>query len=594
MCALISPCVRHITLAAALLLAGDSVAAAEPDLLIIGAGIAGLSAALEAARSGASVTVIDMSTVAGGHAVLSNGAVSLAGTPLQEQRKVADSPELARKDFFSRGGNPDAAWVDRYTRESRAMLYDWLTDAGVVFEGLVRPAGNTVPRLHLTKGKGWGLAGPLYRAGLQQPNIRFVWATRADRLIVRNGLVRGAAVTELRTGRRRELLARNTIVATGGFGSNLELVLKNWPAELPRPQRLLLGAAHSADGGGHELVRRAGGTVSRLDHQWNYVLGLPDPRDATGKRGLAAFNFRSIWVNAEGRRFTREFGDEKESLAALLRQPGGSYWVVFDEAGRGAFSITLAGWENFPEVSRIVYETPGAAVRASSIEELAAKTGMPADNLRQTIKRYGELAAEGVDHDFAAFGPKTTPKPQPLDTTRLYAARFFPITRKSMGGVVVDSECRVLSPAGKPIAGLYAIGEVTGFAGINGRAALEGTFLGPAIFMGRIAGRAVAAGHRAPTVSLRALPEPIPAGNFGNEECTRCHAVATDVAKKRPGYWHYEQSHTKALARNYSCAQCHGDMHPYRKSAHRFVRERAVHQCVTCHGVQPRGAPAAF
>ncbi|HET8549170.1 MAG TPA: FAD-dependent oxidoreductase [Bryobacteraceae bacterium] len=574
------------TLLAIAFTAASGLAAAATDVLIIGAGIAGLSTALDAARSGASVTVADISTVAGGHAVLSNGAVCLIATPLQERNRIADSPALARQDFLARGGDADEVWVERYTRDSRKKVYDWLAEIGVVFEALVKPAGNSVPRLHLAKGKGWGLVGPMYRECLRHPSIKFLWSTRADRLIVREGAVRGAMATDLRTGRRRELLARSTVVATGGFGSNLELVLKNWPAELPRPDRLLLGAAHSANGSGHELVTRAGGTLARMDHHWNYVLGLPDPRDRTRRRGLAAFNFRSIWVNAEGRRFTREFGDEKQSLAALLRQPGGSYWAVFDEKARRAFSITLAGWESFDEVSRLVYDTPGVVVRAASIAELAARTNMNAETLRNTVDRYSQLAAEGVDRDFQAFGPRTTPKPEPFDTTKLYAAQFFPITRKSMGGVVVDGDCRVLSHAGKPIPGLFAVGEVTGFAGINGRAALEGTFLGPAIFMGRIAATAIASNLRPRAVTPLELPAAAPAAAFENQQCVSCHPVTEDIMRNRPGYWHYEQSHAKTIARGYACAKCHSDLHPYRANSHRLDRRAMLHHCIACHGVQ--------
>ena len=159
-------------------------------------------------------------------------------------------------------------------------------------------------------------------------------------------MVTGVKVRDLRRGTRRDLNAPHVIVATGGFQSNLKRVMENWPAELPKPARLLAGAAHSAMGSGHELVRRVSGRISRLDHQWNYVLGLPDPRDPSRTRGLAAFNFNAIWVNADGKRFTPEFGDEKVGLRALLNQPGGTYWNVFDEKGKGGFSVTLAGWEN--------------------------------------------------------------------------------------------------------------------------------------------------------------------------------------------------------------------------------------------------------
>ncbi len=565
------------------------------DLLIIGAGISGLSAALEAAHGGASVLVVDMSTVGGGHAILSNGAVSIVGTPLQEQRKIADSPTLAEKDFLARGEDNDTRWVAAYVRDSREWLYDWLTDLGVSFENLARPAANSVPRLHLTRGKGLGLVEPIYRACLQHPNIQFRWATMAEDLIVGNGRVTGVIVRDLRRGTRHELRARNVIVATGGFQSNLKTVLANWPSELPRPSRLLVGAAHSATGSGHELVREVNGSVSRLDHQWNYVLGLPDPRDPSGRRGLAAFNFNGIWVNADGKRFTQEFGDEKLGLRALLNQPGGTYWSVFDEKGKDGFSITLAGYENLNEVRQLVYETPGVVLTADSLDKLAVAMGVPPENLRATVSRYNELTIKGIDVDFQAFGEKTFPKPKPIDTPHFYAAQFFPLTRKSMGGVDVDMDCRVLDKSGRIIPGLFAVGEVTGFDGINGKAALEGTFLGPGIYMGRIAGRRIAQDlgrPRPPDRNAPATAVPAQTG-FNNSECLKCHDVAKDLKQQRPGYWHYEQSHVKALSRQYACSSCHSDLFPYRASAHRLDRASLVAYCRACHGVQPREGPPA-
>lgn len=562
----------------------------EPvDVLIVGAGIAGLSAALEAARGGASVVVVDMSTVGGGHAILSNGAVSIVGTPLQEREGITDSRALAEKDFLARGEDNDPRWVAAYVRDSRQQVYDWLTDLGVSFDGLVRPAGNSVPRLHLARGKGLGLVDPIYRACLNHAGIRFMWSTVGEDLVVRSGRVTGIRVRNLRGGARRTLTAHHVIVATGGFQSNLEMVRQNWPADLPKPTRLLAGAAHSATGSGHDLVRKIGGTVSRLDHQWNYVLGLPDPRDPLRKRGLAAFNFGSIWVNAEGKRFTAEFGDEKISLRALLEQRGGTYWSVFDEKGRSGFSITLAGWENFDEIGRLVYGTPGVVVTAPSIDRLASDMGVPVRNLEATVSRYNELAARGEDLDLGAFSESTVPKPKAIDRPPFYAAQFFPLTRKSMGGVDVDLDCRVLDKAGRAIPGLYAVGEVTGFGGINGKAALEGTFLGPAIYMGRIAGRNVArqsSSHPSPRPHAAVVRS---VAAFDNTQCLACHDVRRDVGAARPGYWHYEQSHTKVLARGYACSSCHGDLFPYRATTHRLDRTAFVKDCRTCHGVQARG-----
>ena len=566
----------------------------QTDVLVIGAGIAGLTASLEAAGAGASVVVVDMSTVGGGHAILSNGAVSLVGTPLQETKKITDSPALAEKDFLARGEDNDMHWVTSYVRDSKEWLFDWLTQLGVSFANVVRPAGNSVPRLHLANGKGLGLVEPIYRAALGHPRIRFVWATAAEDLIVRNGRVTGARVRDLRRGRRRQLNARHVIVATGGFQSNLKRVLENWPSDLPKPGRLLAGAAHSATGNGHELARRVSARVSRLDHQWNYVLGLPDPRDPSGTRGLAAFNINAVWVNGDGKRFTPELGDEKLGLQALLNQPGGTYWSVFDEKGKGGFSVTLVGWENLGEIHRLVYDTRGVVVSADSLEKLASAIRIPAPNLLATVSRYNELAAQGIDVDFRAFTEKTFPKPKPIDKAPFYAVQFFPITRKSMGGIDVDRECRVLDTSGRPIAGLYAVGEVTGFGGINGKAALEGTFLGPSIYMGRIAGRSVTrqiaplVGEQSRTPLNAAL-----AGRFEDVECTKCHDVRHDVARRRAGYWHFEQSHAKALAREYRCASCHGDLFPYRAKAHRLDKLGIVGTCRSCHGVQPREGPPA-
>jgi predicted oxidoreductase len=565
------------------------------DVLIIGAGISGLSAALEAARGGASVLVVDMSTVGGGHAILSNGAVCIVDTPLQQRQMIADSPTLAQTDFLARGEDNDARWVAAYVHDSREWLYDWLTDLGVSFESLTRPAGNSVPRLHMTQGKGLGLVEPIYRACLRYPNIRFRWATLAQDLIIRNGRVIGVRVWDLRRRTRDDLLGRNVIVATGGFQSNLKTVLANWPSELPKPRRLLVGAAHSATGSGHDLVRRANANISRLDHQWNYVLGLPDPRDPSRTRGLAAFNFNAIWVNADGKRFTQELGDEKLGLRALLNQPGGTYWSVFDEKGKDGFSITLAGYENLVDVRRLVYETPGLVLAADSLDKLAIAMGVAPGNLHATVSRYNELTMQGVDVDFQAFGEKTFPKPRPIDTPPFYAAQFFPLTRKSMGGVDVDLDCRVLDRSGRVVPGLFAVGEVTGFGGINGKAALEGTFLGPGIYMGRMAGRRIAEdlgrqrppNGNAPTTTVSAQT------GFSNSECLKCHDVAKNVKQQRAGYWHYEQSHAKALLREYPCSSCHGDLFPYRAGAHRLDRASIVAYCRACHGIQPREGPPA-
>jgi hypothetical protein len=106
----------------------------------------------------------------------------------------------------------------------------------------------------------------------------------------------------------------------------------------------------------------------------------------------------------------------------------------------------------------MMYETPGVMVTADSLEKLAAAMRVPPSNLAATVSRYNDLAAQGIDQDFSAFTEKTFPKPKPIRTPPFYAAQFFPITRKSMGGVDVDMQCRVLDSSGKALAAVKYAG----------------------------------------------------------------------------------------------------------------------------------------
>ena len=251
----------------------------DSDVIVVGAGIAGLSAAFEAASHHASVIVVDTSSVFGGHAVMSGGHVAIVDTPMQRARGIHDSPSLAAKDFATWGEDADRAWVDVYTKTSRHEIYDWLTSLGVTFDDVVHYRANSVPRQHATHDSGYGLVAPIYRECLRR-GVQFRFLTKVNKL-TRSGVM----ATDLRTGNTIELRAPAVILATGGFQSNLELVRANWPKSLPKPSRLLAGSGINSTGSGLELARAAGAKIVRLDHQWNYESGLPDPRYPDGTRG---------------------------------------------------------------------------------------------------------------------------------------------------------------------------------------------------------------------------------------------------------------------------------------------------------------------
>ncbi len=559
------------------------------DVIVVGAGIAGLSAALEAAQHGRRVAIVEMWSIFGGHAVMSQGGLSIVGTPTQEAAGIADSPDLAFRDFITWGEDADTDWVRYYVDHSRAEIYDWLATMGVTFDGVSQPAGNSVPRFHQTHDRGVGLVSPIYRECVRNPNITFRWNVKVTSLIVERGRVVGVRGRELRTGLVRQFRAPAVVLATGGFQSNLDMVRSFWPRELPFPDRFLVGSGLNSTGSGHKVAEGAGAVLVNTDHQWNYSTGLPDPRYPGMNRGLNSGNSTAIWVNASGRRFVNEHGSTKVTFPALLQQKPATYWAIFDAPGRKSFTVQGSGWGNFASVERIILSNPTLVKSGQTLDELAAVVGLPADALRETVARYNDMIAAGADTDYGRFSATDMPRPPKIEQGPFYAVEFFPLTRKSMGGVRIDRSCRVLDRNQKVIPGLYAAGELTGFGGINGRAGLEGTFLGPSIVTGRMAGRIAAGELSTPAATESARPAAPAAAKSapypGTAYCQSCHALQVAIAKPRPGYSHFEKVHREVLSRKYECVQCHAELGRYKPYVHRIDRIAQIDTCRFCHVV---------
>lgn len=553
------------------------------QVIVVGAGISGLATALDLGRGGADVLVLDMSSVYGGHAVMSQGSLSIVGSPVQEAAGANDSPELAYDDFLRFGDDPDQEWVRYYVDHSREEIYDWVKELGVRFEGVVASPGNSVAREHQPAGRGIALVTPIYRECLNQSTVRFVWNTKVERLLQADGRVTGVLGRNLRTGTERRYEADAVVLATGGFQSNLEMVREFWPAEFRFPDRILAGSGRNSVGSGHRLAQAVGGDLVKMDRQWNYFTGIPDPRYPGTNRGLSAANMYGIIVNDEGKRFANLHGWAKSVMPPLLRRKNATLWFVFDEATKPNFVVSGTDWADFQKVDREILQNPKLVHAAPTLELLAEKAGLPRDSLAATVKRYNEMVDRGADEDFQRFGPGVSEwsngaSPR-LATPPYYAMQAWPLTRKSMGGVAIDRECRVLDREAKAIAGLYAVGELSGLAGINGKAALEGTFLGPCIVTGRVAARSILAALE--------IPDPRPAEYWQimaqHKRCSDCHTIAEDVAESRPGYWHFEQVHRVALQRGTDCRHCHAELSPYREDRHRASPLSLAATCTQCH-----------
>ena len=351
---------------------------------------------------------------------------------------------------------------------------------------------------------------------------------------------------------------------------------------------------------GHVLAQQAGAALSHMDYQWNYPFGIPDPRHEDKSRGLHARSTGSMWVNAEGKRFVNELASPKVSLPAMLKQRGATYWAIFDEQTKPFFWVAGTDWGDFGTIQRLIFDNRELVKTASSIKGLADETGLPDGTLLESVSRYNELVEKGDDTDFGRFGsssrrytgqmiPARTP-PRMIQQAPFYAIRFYPLTRKSNGGVKVDLSCQVVDTNARPIPGLYAVGELTGVAGMNGKAGLEGVWLGPGIVMGRRAARAA-------LNELKKQPIPRIDSGFSAEAsqrptardsttCVKCHDLAALIAKPRSGYWHFEKAHRVVLERRQGCLACHAEMSPYRAQHHRINRLMQIASCASCHVAQ--------
>ena len=218
--------------------------------------------------------------------------------------------------------------------------------------------------------------------------------------------------------------------------------------------------------------------------------------------------------------------------------------------------------------------------------------GLPAEQLVTTVARYNQLVETGRDEDFGRFGPdrsdynnEASPS---LATPPYYAMQAYTLTRKSMGGVSIDLACRVLDKSGEPIPGLFAVGELTGLAGINGKAALEGTFLGPCVLTARVAAETILGSPPRRTGSPPGTIEAPPGQTAGldSEKCQECHDIDSLLENTRQGYWHFERSPRVVLERNLDCLECHRELAPYREANHLMNPRLLTRSCVICHVAQ--------
>ncbi len=491
------------------------------DVVIAGAGISGLSAAIEARDRGATVIIVEENFDCGGHGIVSGGNVNLGGgTSRQRAAGISDNADAVFEEWI-RPDDLECRYTDRdLTRvfaDMSADTFEWMIANGVQFEGTITGAdqrnGPTVQwpvyeeliTSYPTR-KGSGLARALEKSA-RAKGAQILLLHKMTGLVqnpttkVVEGLV---ATTEGRTLRIRG--TGGVILATGGHTSNVHFRRMFDPRLTEEYQTAGMPyTAQNADGeiaamalgaalwGTASQTMEAGNWISKTAHigcQYGYssLWWQPDSPifDKARASGLTGVDWQNaIMVKQNGRRFHSETDGGHDFFAACFaysgdpnkKNGGGPIWAIFD-----AEAVTRQEWDPTPP-----NVDPTYFFSADTLAELAGRIRNPYQTLRmqgsvlqETVSRYNSFVDSGVDEDFQ----KPTPRYK-IQTPPFYAAWSTPILHDSLCGLRVDTRCRVIDMQGAPIAGLYCCGEAMGGFPQHG--------LGRCSLFGRVAGRDAAA-----------------------------------------------------------------------------------------------------
>lgn len=447
------------------------------DVVVIGAGGAGLAAAVSAKQNGASVIVIEKMPKAGGNTVISGAAYNAVDPERQAKHDppVEDSTDLHYQQTFEGGDSLAKPELVRVLVDNALPALEWTEELGMEYTDYIFTVlGGLWPRAHKpVKPLGTGFI-ETYLNFADKNDIEIMYNTTAESLIIDDdGAVIGV-MAKGKTGNTVTLNANNgVILATGGFGANAEMREKYneiWPSL----SDLKTTNHPGATGDGLAMAEAAGANLIGLAHIQLLPMGDPETGSLSGNIEQAVEN--RIFVNKDGNRFVAE--DERRDVMtkALFEQPDALMWTIVDSHSYPT-GDTL---NNFNEsIDQLVEE--GRAYKADTLEDLAAQIGVDPQNLVAAVEEFNKAvdAGGGDPMGRTLFQYK-------LDQGPYYAGLRAPTVHHTMGGIEINESAEVLAADGSVIKGLYAAGEVTG--GIHGANRLGGNALADITVFGRIAG----------------------------------------------------------------------------------------------------------
>ncbi|MBM6859944.1 flavocytochrome c [Clostridium saudiense] len=444
------------------------------DVIVLGGGGAGLTAAIEAAQNGASVILVEKMTMVGGNTLISGGEMAAPGNWLQEKESIEDSKEQFYQDILKGGDNENDPELVRVLADNATTDAEWLRDEiGVTFEDyMLFFGGHSVKRSLVPKdASGVELIQKL-SAKAEEVGVITHLNTAATELVQEDGKV--VAVKANFDGKEITYKAANgVILATGGFGSNLDMRVK-YNEEMD--EKILSTNSVGSTGDGITMAEKLGAQLVDME----YIQTYPTCDPETGTLlyvGDVRLEGRSILVNKEGKRFVEELERRDVISKATVAQTDNVSYMFWDEASMEASKVNV---KHKKEYDNLIER--GILVKADTIEDAAAHFGIDAEELKKTVANYNEYSANGKDLEFNKRGELVAFTDGPY-----YIMKSRPAIHHTMGGVKINTNAEVLNTAGEVIDGLYAAGEVTG--DIHGTNRLGSDAIADITVFGRVAGR---------------------------------------------------------------------------------------------------------
>lgn len=439
------------------------------EVVVVGAGGAGMTAAITIAQSRHDVILIEKGATVGGNTNRATGGMNAAETHYQKEQNIEDTIEVYIQDTMEGGHNINNPDLVRTLAENSSSAIDWLDSIGATLPSIKFAGGATNMRSHRpvdAEGKVISVGSYLvekFKAQLDASNIEVIYSAEVNELIVKDGVVVGVKAQSDKGN--ITINADAVVVTTGGFGGNLELVAEY----RPDLKGYVSTCSPTVEGDAIAFMSGAGANFIDMDQ----IQIHPTVIQADGY--LISESLRgdgAILVNGQGKRFINELLTRDVVSAGVIKEEGSFAWLIVDHAMFDDSKVVQGYVEN------------GYMVKGETIEELAKQMGVDAATLKETMTNWNGYVKNQTDPEFNREGLDQTQ--YDLSTAPFYAAKIAPGIHHTMGGVQINTNAEVLNAEGNTIAGLYAAGEVTG--GVHGGNRLGGNAVTDIVVFGRIAG----------------------------------------------------------------------------------------------------------